>query len=248
MGLRVIKSVSWMFLLFVCLVCIWTGGCKKLTREQVHIKRLGHKKVEVRWHAVQALVRMGTPEAIKAVEGKVPDLIQALQNPDAKVRIYAIWALGSIGAKDAVPAMIQTLQDSDAKVRWNAASTLVGIGTPEALKVAVPALIQLLQDPDAADLRWNTGTVLVQIGIPEAIEAAVPVLLQVLKDQEVGGPVELRLDLRGTPEKNKVVVPILIQVLQDEYEDPEVRGHAADALRQIDTPEVLKAVEEYRLQ
>ena len=144
--------------------------------------------------------------------------------------------------------MIQTLQDSDAKVRWNAASTLVGIGTPEALKVAVPALIQLLQDPDAADLRWNTGTVLVQIGIPEAIEAAVPVLLQVLKDQEVGGPVELRLDLRGTPEKIKVVVPILIQVLQDEYEDPEVRGHAADALRQIDTPEALKAVEEYRLQ
>ena len=109
-------------------------------------------------------------------------------------------------------------------------------------------MIQLLQDPDAADLRWNTGTVLVQIGIPEAIEAAVPVLLQVLEDQEVGGPVELRLDLRGTPEKNKVVVPILIQVLQDEYEDPEVRGHAADALRQIDTPEALKAVEEYRLQ
>ena len=68
MGLRVIKSVSWMFLLFVCLVCIWTGGCKKLTREQVHIKRLGHKKVEVRWHAEQALVLMGTPEALKAVD------------------------------------------------------------------------------------------------------------------------------------------------------------------------------------
>ena len=68
MGLRVIKSVSWMFLLFVCLVCIWTGGCKKLTREQVHIKRLGHKKVEVRCHAADALRQIDTPEALKAVE------------------------------------------------------------------------------------------------------------------------------------------------------------------------------------
>ena len=44
-----IKSVSWMFLLFVCLVCIWTGGCE--TQEQKVeklIKRLGHKKVKVR--------------------------------------------------------------------------------------------------------------------------------------------------------------------------------------------------------
>ena len=49
MGLMVMKSVSWILLLFVGLFGIWMGECENQEqRVEKLIKRLGHKKVKVR--------------------------------------------------------------------------------------------------------------------------------------------------------------------------------------------------------
>ena len=65
-----------------------------------------------------------------------PTLIQALQDPDSRVRREAALALGHIAAVDAVSALIQLLQDENEYVRFNAVSALKQIGTTEALKAA----------------------------------------------------------------------------------------------------------------
>ena len=101
MGLMVMKSISWILLLFVCLVCIWIGGCEKLTQEQrveKLIKRLGHKKVEVRGSAAGALGQIGSEDAVSA-------LIQTLQDPNEDVRINAVQALENIDTPDALKAV-----------------------------------------------------------------------------------------------------------------------------------------------
>ena len=101
---------------------------------------------DVRSSAAQALVQIGTPEAVKATMEILPELIRALQDEHIDVRVNAAKALGQIrsGAKDAVPALIPLLQDSNGWVRSNAAEALGNIG--EGAVDAVSALIQALQD------------------------------------------------------------------------------------------------------
>ena len=95
-----------------------------------------HRDARICANVATALMRIGTPEAIKAAEGAVPTLIQALQDPDIQVRANAIYALDSIGesTKDAVPALILLLKDLNEDVRIHAANALRQIGTSEALK------------------------------------------------------------------------------------------------------------------
>jgi hypothetical protein len=79
----------------------------------------------------------------------VPDLVQALQNPDADVRLKAVAVLGRMGsdAAAAVPQLIPLLNDPDVDVRKAAARTLGQIGPPA--KDAVPALVRTLLQPDS---------------------------------------------------------------------------------------------------
>ena len=99
MGLMVMKSISCILLLFVCLVCIWIGGCEtQEQRVEKLIKRLGHKKVEVRGSAAGALGQIGSEDAVSA-------LIQTLQDPNEDVRINAVQALENIDTPDALKAV-----------------------------------------------------------------------------------------------------------------------------------------------
>jgi HEAT repeat protein len=129
---------------------------------------------EIRWAVLAAFGQMGTgaedavPVMIKMMAkdinfagvaqiqstvkhmgpAAVPELVQFLQDENAKVRAHAAVALNWIGpgAKNAVPELIRSLEDNANSVRQSAAFALMRIG-PEA-KVAVPALIQALQDAD----------------------------------------------------------------------------------------------------
>ena len=99
MGLRVMKSVSWIFLLFVWLVGIWMGGCQ--TQEQKVerlIKQLWDQNLEVRRDSVWALGKIGSVDA-------VPALIQVLQDEGMDVRINAVEALENIGTPEALKAV-----------------------------------------------------------------------------------------------------------------------------------------------
>lgn len=76
--------------------------------------------------------------------------VQALRNPDVKVRKQAAFKLGNVGPTDsaALPALMAALKDRDARVRREAILALVKCG-PGA-KDAIPELIEVhRKDRDA---------------------------------------------------------------------------------------------------
>jgi len=173
-------------------------------------------------------------------EQKVEKLIKQLQD-DVEIRHYAIWELVEIG-KDAVPFLIQALQDAGegkngSVIRLSVVEVLVKIG-----KDAVPDLIQALQDADLG-VCVNVTTALGWIG--EGAISAVPSLIQLLQDKDAGSDVRANVAtaLGWIGGGAQDTVPSLIQALQDQ--DAGVCQGVVEALENIDTPEALKAVEEY---
>ena len=136
-------------------------------------------------------------------------------------------------------SFIKQLRDENESVRRNAVIALGWIGEP-----AVPALIEALGDEDMwvsvqADM-WafvQASQALGEIG--EAAQAAVPRLTEALgSNKYIRESAAQALSQIGEP-----AVPSLIKILSND--DYEVREIAAWALRKIQTPEAMKAVEEY---
>jgi len=75
--------------------------------------------------------------------------VQALRDPDAKVRKRAADVLGNVGAADAtvVPALAAALKDQDRGVREATVLALLKMGP--AAKDAAPALVEASKDSDA---------------------------------------------------------------------------------------------------
>src|SRR5207302_10042966 len=73
------------------------------------IQALKHPQPPVRLQAATVLLRMG-PTEMKAA---IPGLIDLLDEPDVKLRLEAVHALGKIGAeaKAALPALVELLDD-----------------------------------------------------------------------------------------------------------------------------------------
>ena len=163
------------------------------------------------------------------IDRRVSTLIQALQDPDAKVRQRAAYALGDIRTETAVRGLIQALQDADADVRRSVAYALGKIGT----ETAVPALIQALQHSDAV-VRRSAAYALGKIGTETAVRA----LIQALQDPDawVRRSVADALGKIGTER----AVRGLIQAFQDS--DPQVRRNVADALGKIGTETAVRAL------
>ncbi|MEG3056095.1 MAG: HEAT repeat domain-containing protein [Methanoculleus sp.] len=62
--------------------------------------------------------RMAAAEALAAIGSiALPDLTEALDDPDPRLRMWAAYTLGMLGDAEAVPALIQALDDSDPGVR-----------------------------------------------------------------------------------------------------------------------------------
>ena len=54
---------------FVGLVCMWISGCESQEQKVENlIKKLGYKKAGVRINEAEALIQIGTPEALKTVK------------------------------------------------------------------------------------------------------------------------------------------------------------------------------------
>ena len=99
MGLRVIKSVSW--ILLICPLSLMGYVEEKETQgEQVErvVRDLQDENEDVRWNAVEALKEIGALDA-------VPALIQVLKDQNEDVRWNAVQALEKIGTPEALKAV-----------------------------------------------------------------------------------------------------------------------------------------------
>jgi hypothetical protein len=114
----------------------------------------------------RALIAIG-PEAARAA---VPSFVRQAANPDPRVRLSAVWALGDVHAEPSrvVPALVKALSDTNASVRTLAALSLDQVGF--AAKPAVPALLQRLSDPDA-QVRRIAAQALRRIDYDAAVKA-----------------------------------------------------------------------------
>jgi HEAT repeat protein len=97
----------------------------------------GDKKT--RGYVALALGHLG-----KYAKDAIPDLLEAIQDPESSVRSYALHSLIMVGVpKEALPILIQTLNDNVGTVRMYAAKAIMELG--ESAKEAIPALILLLK-------------------------------------------------------------------------------------------------------
>ena len=107
--------------------------------------------------------------------------IDNLDNPDARVRQEAIFALGACGSDsgEAVPALAAILAgDAEGKVRSEAALALMKMHP--ASRTALPELSQALQDEEPG-VRMYAALALFRLG--NEARSAVPALIQALGDE-----------------------------------------------------------------
>jgi HEAT repeat protein len=111
-------------------------------------------------------------------QATVPELIEALKDPDLEVRIKAVYQLRrrDRDARPAIPALIAALKDRDKYVRSMAADALRNIG-PEA-RAAIPALMEALKDQE--DLSLHSGIEALGAMGPEA-RAAIEPLVELMR-------------------------------------------------------------------
>ena len=170
----------------------------------------------------------------------LPVFIQAAEDPDDKVRQYAISAIGDIGpvAAPAVPTLIVVLKGPlgelppkfDAKGAANsrsaAAAALGNIGP--AAKDAIPALSAALTDENMPVRRWS-ATSLGEMGSDG--RRAVPPLIAALADPD---PQVRRYAIQSLQKigPSRDITPSLTNALHDA--DPTVRNAAAALLKSLD--------------
>ncbi len=82
-------------------------------------------------------------------QGSVPELIDALRDPDPRVRLSAVQALGWRRAAEATDAVLQATYDPDVHVREEAAAALGDLGQFQAL----PRLLTLQAAEDNANVQ-----------------------------------------------------------------------------------------------
>ncbi len=177
-----------------------------------------------------------------AIEHKaelLPVFIQAAQDPDDKVRQYAISAIGDIGpaAAPAVPALItvlkgplgETPENFDGKRAANsrsaAAAALGNIGP--AAKDAIPVLSAALKDDNIPVRRWS-ATSLGEMGSDG--RSVMPALVAALADAD---PQVRRYAIQSLQKigPSRDVTPSLANALHDA--DPTVRDAAASLLKSL---------------
>jgi HEAT repeat protein len=90
----------------------------------------------------------GQPLPTQAGGKPVSYWVQALQNPDPKVRRMAVFKLGNVGPADAaaLPAVQGALKDRDPRVRGEAILALMKFGADA--RTALQALNELRHDRD----------------------------------------------------------------------------------------------------
>lgn len=129
---------------------IWSLGAEKKDRAAVPylIPYLRESAIdEARWRAADALWLIGDPAA-------VPDLVQALHDPEPMVAGFAASALGDLADRAAagpVLDLFQSLPDNRAEAKARAADALGKIGDERAI-APLAASLRVIRDPGY--VRW----------------------------------------------------------------------------------------------
>jgi HEAT repeat protein len=104
-------------------------------------------------------------------EGARRALREALTDPEEDVKIYSMWSLGEVGARETVPDILPYLGSESSQIRKTAAYVLGVLAGPE----EAPALRPLLGD-SVADVRWNAALSLARLGNPSGWDVLVKML------------------------------------------------------------------------
>jgi hypothetical protein len=125
-----------------------------------YVRRLNGDDPEQRLEAVRSLEESKDPKAIEY-------LVQALGDPDMRIKAKAIDALGNLRATDATPVLVQHLflRETEASVKRRILASLGKIGDARA---AAPIVEFLQRDLDPAT-RGTAIFALGEIGAPEAL-------------------------------------------------------------------------------
>ena len=111
--------------------------------------------------AIQALAKLGTPEAIAALK-------EALTGGSDELRVAVAEGLGECASPDCAAMLLGLLKDPSEAIVQAAIRGLAQLGSPE----AVTALAQLLNDPlRSSDLRIEAATGLGNVNGPGAMDA-----------------------------------------------------------------------------
>ncbi|MDZ7291626.1 MAG: HEAT repeat domain-containing protein [candidate division KSB1 bacterium] len=106
-------------------------GLKKIEWSAPLANLLGDKAEEVRWRAAYALMRLYSGGQVLADSAATNQLITALHDRSARVRMQAAHALGAIKTPAALEPLAQTArQDADWRVRVNAAAAIGNFDEP----------------------------------------------------------------------------------------------------------------------
>jgi HEAT repeat protein/lysophospholipase L1-like esterase len=160
----------------------------------------------------------------------VAALAGLLEDPDARRRATAIWALGRLEASAAgsVRDLVRRLEDPDRGVRAGAAWALGRIGA--AARPACPALAARLTDAEER-VRWRAAEALGRIG-PDG--SALAGLRSVLGEPRAPARGEAALVLGKMRARPAEAVPDLLAALDDPR--PDVRSRVIWALGEIADP------------
>ncbi|MEK6408415.1 MAG: HEAT repeat domain-containing protein [Acidobacteriota bacterium] len=144
-----------------------------------HIEALKDRNASVRSSAALSLGSFAYNATV------VPALIEALKDPDNRVRYMAAQSVIRVHAepKQVIPILIAALKDQDPQVRSEAVSALGAVG-PDA-KAAVPALIDSLGDRNADVLR-HTIDALGKISTEATANVIIPRLVRLLNRRDRG--------------------------------------------------------------
>lgn len=210
-----------------------------------------NRAIRTKFYAITILEHIGTPEALavleryKVREQSIPELIEALSDPDEDVLLNTLDKLEEIGesAKEAIPNLVEiSLNYRDSYAGIKAIEVLGKIGAANALvellrhidfegariimdtfiemgeltQESVFSLIELLNDIDK-DTRIKAAIALARIGKP--VKAIVPALIEVIgiEDYQVKEAAIEALGLVGPDAKE--AVPTLIKILEEVYDD-----------------------------
>jgi HEAT repeat protein len=185
-----------------------------------------HYNLNVRLGALRSLSKLGA-----LAREALPDLTEALNDSDARIREVAAQAIGQLG-RDAMATMVRMLTHPDKYVRRNAVWGLGKLG-PLA-KPVMNELSRALKDDDA---RTASGAAQALGAMGAEAAAAVPVLAEAMRGTNI---VLCRLAAKALSQIGPPALPTLISHLK--HHDVFVRGEAAVALGWMG-PEAASAVQ-----
>ena len=223
---------------------------------QKNVKKLSRDHpLEVRWEAMNALVKIGPPaipSLIEALKNRdlrptacwilermglpaAPNLIEALKREDREIRSLAAYLLGNIRERKAVLPLISLLKDADLRVRWEAIRALGKIGDSR----AIPALLEILSEGDGG-IRVMAVEAIGRVARKEgrSDKRIFTALLKTLKDENRYVRYAAAGELADLEDKR--AIPVLIEALREGNE--EIRWRAAERLGRIGNKRTIRAL------